>query len=191
VKYVTVEAAKNMIRELAVAKKYTKIIRGVSFYLKEKLPICEKVVAGTLTLDEFFKIITNPRAKNSKYVGIWWFIFGNDKDYGAGVEDARDYAKKEDDLTQGFGKYLLEEMREGGGKGRHGETTINVEFPVVFIAERPEGWDPAKNPLEAGGLMGNSYISKRKWPSVKLIEVQYLSNQGWVSIPAKGRTVFL
>lgn len=169
------------IKELLEGKDATatKIARGICVNSARFVSVeaADKVLNGTLTADEALAFLSNGTA------GEWWYLLGGDDNVS--VEDAKEFAKQEDDLTQGFGKFQYEELRDGE------EDSIEVEFPLVLIAKRPKGWTPSDNDLVDGGLNGNSYIDTKKWKSVELIAIQYLTKDGWVEKDAKGRTVKL
>lgn len=87
-------------------------------------------------------------------------------------------AIQEDD-TEAIRQFFLDDFEKVGGK-----YVFEVEFPVVFIAERPPGWHSDDN--KNMGLMGNSFIpADGPWKTVTLKAVQYLSKKGWVEKPVR------
>ena len=154
----------------------TQIARGINVLVTIKdVKIAHGVLDGTLSAEQVLKFIKGG-------TGIWWYILGRD---GASIRDAQDFAKKEDDLTESFGQYLLSDMESGRSKD------IYVEMPIVLVAKRPRGWEPDDNPSEGYGLDGNSYIDTDRWKTVELISVQYYSRNGWVTKPVHGKRIKL
>lgn len=153
------------IKKIELSKKGGLICRGISGELKVNLKLAQKVLDGTLTAEEALKSIKQP-------VGRWWYLIGHDN---ATIEDSKEFAQGEDDLTQGFGAFMTTELMSGD------EKQAEVEFPIVLVAEQPDNWSPDDN--EDNGLMGNSFIAKHK--TVTLIQVHYLSSKGWVTKPLR------
>lgn len=137
----------------------TLIARGLHVYVgidahDEMVPA---LLAGTVSASDILRLM-QPNA------GVWWGVMS---DFGD-IEDFEDYAYSDDELAKTY------EDLEGG------------EVAIVLVGKRPtrngQPWDPEiHNPLEAGGLMGNSYLQAGE--RVELVEVRYNAGHGWRSAP--------
>lgn len=167
------------------------VTRGFAAPARYDLRLAETVLRGEATLADILKAYPFDK----KRVGIWWNLSGyEDTTKAQAIEDAVEFAYtdgKEETLTTSFGKYLLEELRAGRDHNGRIVKRIELQLPLVLIAKAPKGWSPDDNPREGYGLMGNSYIDTKRWPTLELLSVMYLGGERWVTLPAKGIQVKL
>lgn len=157
--------------------------RGICAPARYDLATANKVLNNTITADEILAITKFDK----RSVGIWWLRTDTDDEYTLKdiILEGEDFAKKEDDLTQGFGRDEYEGLVKGIDYLDRKVNHINVELPIVLIGIAPEGWNPDDNPPEGYGLMGNSYINRRKWKMVQLTHIRYYGGKGWKTLPCK------
>lgn len=159
------------LSQLFEAKAVPEICRGINATVTVNLEQADRILNGEMDGKEIVSFLED--------AGIWWYDM--EKDGASMIEEAKEFAMKEDDLTQGFGKYCYDLLKKGESK------TEEVELPIVLVAKKPKGWDYEKNPLQQGGLNGNSYIETSRWKSVQLLRVLYFSNKGWVEKPVSAK----
>jgi hypothetical protein len=157
------------------------VSRGLSYDVQVDLKTAEKILDGKATLPDLARLT----GFNKKPVGIWWYIIKDPS--WKWVQDSAAHAVSgaESTLGHAWGREELEAVREGQ------KTHADVELPLVFVGERPKGWDPDwSNPPT--GLMGNSYLNIKVWRTVDLVDVWYQNGRRrWTKLKARGTTVRL
>jgi hypothetical protein len=153
----------------------TLIARGLTLGVEKALAI--KIANDTVTAQDFVNALMREGG-----MGVWWGVMA---EYGD-LEDFEDHASGMLDpyyTVKGQWEEYLEE------RGTTNYAWTGAECRLVLIAKRPtrdgQPWDPEiHNPLEAGGLMGNSYLADGE--QIELVEVRYDAGWGWKSLPAQG-----
>lgn len=152
-----------------------RIARGMGINVNVTVEEAEKIQTRKLTLQDLLRITKLKRLSN------WWYREGpawegnkeveltlNNILYGA-MEAI--FPEAEDTLDSGWGQAMLANAKIG--EGLRSKYKASFDLPIVLVGQCPPGWDPEDNP--DGGLTGNSYINKRTWPTVKLLDIYYWS----------------
>ena len=149
------------------------IARGLNLGVKKPLAI--KIANETVTAQDFVNALNSLTPGR---IGVWWGIMGRFGD----ISDFEDYA-----WGSGDEELTVKKMLENGDFNHYPD--IDGECQVVLIAKRPtingKLWDPeTDNPLEMGGLMGNSYLPDGQ--PIDMVEIRYDGGWGWKSLNAQG-----
>jgi len=111
------------------------------------------------------------------HAGAWWGRL-NPQHREFSTHEVKDYAEGGEGGEELMNKWHPEAHDpEEGNHGLHGGVD------VALIAHNTHGWDPEKNPLVAGGLMGSSYIPEGQGKDMPLHSIHVNDGRGWRRLP--------
>tara|TARA_R110000824_G_C15131144_1_gene669029 strand:+ start:219 stop:869 length:651 start_codon:yes stop_codon:yes gene_type:complete len=151
------------------------VSRGFTFHCEVyEAETLYKIAAGKLSSKE---VLDLHYSSGNKAFGIWWYMNGNCNEC-SGIEDSQLFAEPQEgpeaflrhpEKIQGY-------IDEGW--------PFDFEMGVVLVAKRPKEWHSDDNKPE--GIMGQSYIDKKRWPKLSLVSLQYWTGSKWVTKRASG-----